>query len=438
MAVATSQRRASARRAAAHFVQAAFSVLQAHVAAGHEVPFALEEARRDGRPALYDYRPLFRSYVTQRVDELTRLADFGVATEALAADPVLLAVAREQAGTADEATALRDAVLVPLVVGVAEGCGGFDFDEGVFDALYARLEGAVAGARRAYSAFTPLVGVRGAPDAVDLGGGVVLRRTDASTLAERWPECQALLPDRFGVDPDRQHGLELDLALDRASDQAPPDAVAAFVRAVVALRLVTGGAVTAGPIVFERVDWSPRAVRAVPALASTSAPGEPARLDANAVPLVRALVARLGAERGLGGAAVSVALARYGGAASAADAGERVAGLTAVLEPLLGDDGAGSWAVSMRAAALVASTAAERRRIAVALRDAIALGRLRGGPYSGDLERLARTLDDVARSVLVAALELDCGPSGLADLLDEVLLGARPRPQVVGTVARSA
>jgi hypothetical protein len=92
----------------------------------------------------------------------------------------------------------------------------------------------------------------------------------------------------------------------------------------------------------------------------------------------------------------------------------------------------------MRAAALVASTAAERRRIAVALRDAIALGRLRGGPYSGDLERLARTLDDVARSVLVAALELDCGPSGLADLLDEVLLGARPRPQVVGTVARSA
>jgi hypothetical protein len=260
MAVATSERRASARRAAAHFVQAAFSVLQAHVAAGHEVPFALEEARRDGRPALYDYRPLFRSYVTQRVDELTPLADFRVATDALAADPALLAVARDQVGATDEATALRDAVLVPLVVGVAEGCGGFDFDEGVFDALYARLEGAVAGARRAYAAFTPLVGVRGAPDAVDLGGGVVLRRSDASTLAERWPECQALLPDRFGVDPDRQHGLELDLALDRASDQAPPDAVAAFVRAVVALRLVTGGAVTAGPIVFERVDWSPRAV----------------------------------------------------------------------------------------------------------------------------------------------------------------------------------
>ncbi|CAA9537997.1 MAG: hypothetical protein AVDCRST_MAG79-1567, partial [uncultured Thermoleophilia bacterium] len=262
MAATLSGRRAPARRAAAHFVQAAFSVLHAHVAAGEEVPFALDEARQGDGPALYDYRPLYGSYVGQRVDELTRLADFRAAVDALSADPVLLAVARDQAGTADEASALRDAVLLPLVVGVAEGSGGFDFDEAVFDALYARLEGAVAGARRAYAAFTPLVGLRAAPEGVELGGGVVLRRSDASTVAERWPEGQALLPERFGVDPDRQHALEIDLALDRAAGEAPPDAVAAFARAVVALRLVTGGAVTAGPIVFERVDWSHRAVRA--------------------------------------------------------------------------------------------------------------------------------------------------------------------------------
>jgi hypothetical protein len=206
----------------------------------------------------------------------------------------------------------------------------------------------------------------------------------------------------------------------------------------VALRLVTGGPVTAGPVVLERVDWSPRAVRALPALASTSAPGEPVRLEAAAVPLVRALVGRLGAERGPGGAAVAVALARYGAVAAAVDAGERAAGLVSVLEPLLGDDGAGPWAVSMRAAALVAATAGERRRVAVSLRDALAVGRPRGGPVSADHDRLARTLDDVVRSVLVAALELDCGPAGLADVLDEVLLGVRPRPQVVGAVARSA
>jgi hypothetical protein len=42
------------------------------------------------------------------------------------------------------------------------------------------------------------------------------------------------------------------------------------------------------------------------------------------------------------------------------------------------------------------------------------------------------------RTVLVAALETDGAPAEFAEMLDGVLLGARPRPQVVDGVARIA
>ena len=72
--------------------------------------------------------------------------------------------------------------------------------------------------------------------------------------------------------------LELELELDAASPQVP-DSAAAFGRAVSALRLATPGAIAAGPVLFERLDWRPYNVRPMPPLAAQVPPGEATRLD---------------------------------------------------------------------------------------------------------------------------------------------------------------
>jgi len=139
-AASPSVRRPEARRAVAHFVQAALRELAADVASGTEVPFALDTRGRYGGPALYEYRPLYRAYVEARMDRLVRLPDYDTAVGSLADDPAVLGVAHDHAPEADtDEIALRSAVLVPLVVGVAEGAGGFDFDDRVFDGIFDRM-----------------------------------------------------------------------------------------------------------------------------------------------------------------------------------------------------------------------------------------------------------------------------------------------------------
>jgi hypothetical protein len=431
-----SLRRPEARRAVAFFVQAAFAHLHADVERGDEVEYALDARSGLRGPALYDYRPLFRRYVERRLQQLTRLPDYAAAVAALADDPAIVAAARDGAPEASgDAEALRDAMLVPLLVGAAEGAGAFDFDDEVFERVWQRLLATVAEAQRAFTAFAPLVGATAPDVAFDLGDGVVLRRVEVDALADAWPESQGLLPDRFGIAADRRLALEIDVALPRGRAAEPPDAARRIARAVLALRLVHGGPVACGPCLFERVDWSPRAVRALPASVTQDLAGEPVRLEPSRAPLVRALVERVRDAEGSGGA-VAVALSRWGAASAAHDAGDRAVGILQAIEPLLAPDGGGPWAVAMRAAALCGNGAGERELVAGAL---LAVQRIvRPGAPPVDAERVARVVDDCARVVLVAALEHGVDVGSLADLLDGVLLGARPRPQVVGGVQRAA
>jgi hypothetical protein len=430
-------RRPAARRAVAFFVQSALRELQADVDRGQEVPFSLDARRPDAAgPALYEYRPLFRAYIQARLAAIEALPDFDEAIASLADDPAVLAASRDHATGADrDAQAVRDAILVPLLVGVAERCGGFDFDDAVFDGIFDRMLADVAHERLSFTAFAPLTGVRGPDSPMDLGHGVIARRTPPSELADAWPECQGLLPDRFGIARDRLIGLELDLSMARGGDAEPPDAARRFARAVLALRLVHGGPIAAGPCVFERIDWSPRAVRTIAASVTQALPGEPARIDPQRLPLVRAMVDRI-ADAEVRGGALAIALARWAAASGAPVPAERATGLVAAIEPLLGADNGGAYAVAMRAAALVGAGSTEREEIVRAVRDA---GRLaRPDAPLGDVERIAERVGDVARSVLVAALDQGGDAIRLAETLDAVLLGTRPRPQVVAGIARSA
>src|SRR5213075_2420015 len=60
-----------------------------------------------------------------------------------------------------------------------------------------------------------------------------------------------------------------------------------------ALRLATAGAIAAGPVLFERLDWRPIGIRPVLPIAATQPPGEGTRLDAVRGALARDVLARL-------------------------------------------------------------------------------------------------------------------------------------------------
>ena len=101
-----------------------------------------------------------------------------------------------------------------------------------------------------------------------------------------------LLPRDYGREVDRMLLVELERDLD-AADPTVPDAPAEVGRAISALRIATPGAIAAGPVLFERLDWRPYNVRAVPPLAAQVPPGEPTRLDPFRGKLAAELVRRL-------------------------------------------------------------------------------------------------------------------------------------------------
>ena len=87
------------------------------------------------------------------------------------------------------------------------------------------------------------------------------------------------MPPEFGRDVDRLCVLELARELD-AGEAEPPDAAGELADAVSALRLATAGAIAAGPVVFERLDFRPLRISPLLPIAATQPLGEAIRLDA--------------------------------------------------------------------------------------------------------------------------------------------------------------
>ena len=156
---------------------------------------------------------------------------------------------------------------------------------------YAELEASLFRGEHAYAAVAPLVGLS-LGTAVDLGNGIRVRAAASGELASYWPEAGGLLPQHFGREPDRVCVLELERALPPGSGEAP-DAPGELADAVTALRLATAGAIAAGPVLFERLDWRPYGIRPVLPIAATIPAGEATRLDQFRGRLARDLLERL-------------------------------------------------------------------------------------------------------------------------------------------------
>ena len=87
------------------------------------------------------------------------------------------------------------------------------------------------------------------------------------------------MPPEFGRDVDRLCVLELARELESCEPDAP-DAAGELADAVTALRLATAGAIAAGPVVFERLDFRPLRISPLLPIAATEPRGDGIRLDA--------------------------------------------------------------------------------------------------------------------------------------------------------------
>ena len=389
------------------FCLGAFAFFGRELESGAEITFVFEEHGSRGRPTLYEYRPLVRSFVEARGGRLLGRGDTAIALEALGREPAAAIFARAHAhAQADHA--LFRTVLLPLVADVAEACGGFDWDDDAFDRAYALLEQSLFGDERVYAAIAPLVGVE-VGQTIPLGERLRVRHAADGELAAHWPDAARLVPESFGREPDRMCVLELEQPMPAGGGE-PPDAPGEIADAVTALRLATCGPIAAGPVLFERLDWRPFGVRPVLPIAATQPPGEPTRLDVFRGETARLLTGKLsGAEddRELGDALDRWELALF------QDGSFRAEQLRSSLESLLGN-GDGDWAAALRTAVLLGETGRERQDCLVVLR------RLCEGvarPEAADLVRraLVVTVTRGDREQLVAEL-------------DESLLGVRPTP----------
>ena len=202
------------------FCLGAFVFLGRALEEGDDLPFAFEEhVQREG-PALYEYRPLVRSFVESRGNALAKRDDARFALDELLREPAAAIFARAHAGPKPtEEQALFRTVLLSLLISTAEACGGFDWDDRAFERAYAELEASLFGSQRAYAAVAPLVGLSVVTQ-VELGGGIRLRAAATGELAHHWPEAQGLLPAGFGREVDRYCVLELERGLEPGEERA--------------------------------------------------------------------------------------------------------------------------------------------------------------------------------------------------------------------------
>jgi hypothetical protein len=383
------------------FCLAAFSVER-----GAELPFAFEEHPTRRGPSLYEYRPLVRGFVDEQAPTLRRLPDTRNAIDDLRREPAAAIFARAHARVgSSEDDALFRTILLPMLTAVAERCGGFDWQDDAFTSAYAEIEQSLFGTARSYAAVAPLIGLS-AGSTIELGGDMRVRPVVPGEVSSLWPEALGLMPPEFGRDVDRLLVLELARDLDPAETE-PPDAAGELADAVSALRLATAGAIAAGPVVFERLDFRPLRISPLLPIAATQPRGEATRLDAVRARLATDLRERLPLaddDRGLAEALDRWELSLF------ADEPFRSGQVRDALNALFGNED-GWWAAAMRIAVLLGENAKARSELLAALR----------------AEQVRSGVRDALRRALVETL-LYGNRLELITSLDETLLGLRPRP----------
>ena len=297
----------------------------------------------------------------------------------------------------------------PLAIQIAEREDGFECPDEAFDAIFAPLDRGVAGSRHLYDAIAPLVGVLVSEPPADLGRGISLVRADVGDIAACGPRRAA-----------RAAGLRRRA---RPPLRARRHARARPRRAAAAPRRAHRGRRAGAPPRLRRRDRDrPRGLRAHrrrPAPARRAEPGVLAAPAGRLLPLRPHLLV------------VARATALRIAALDPRDPRREALGLferALQLEPALQADALRDALgvaldserslslTALRAGALAGRDAGERQRV----RDLVA----------GDTVHDA-ALAAAARHVLLAIVLDEQEADAMAASADQVLLGARPRPNLV-------
>ena len=352
------------------------------------------------------------SFVEQRAGWLALREDAREALAALKDEPAAgifaSAHADERVG---EDEALRRTILIPLLVATAERCGGFDWDDDAFDRAYARARAARSSATGARTRRSRRSSASRPAGRSSSAAACAFGRPRASELTAAWPDAGRLLPRDWGREIDRTLVLELEAELDSQACRVP-DAPAEFGRAVSALRLATPGAIAAGPVVFERLDWRPYDVRpdagdSRPRCRRGRRPGSTssARRSSSSCRRASPRPPTSCSRRSTGGSSRSSTWARTDPTSCArrsrpCSAATRAPGRRRCGPPCSSGE-----------------TAREREELLIALRALV------------DGDGPGARAEDAVRRALVETL-LEGSREDLVAALDEALLGLRPRPQV--------
>ena len=172
------------------------------------------------------------------------------------------------------------------------------------------------------------------------------------------------MPPEFGRDVDRLLVLELRRELD-ADEADAPDAAAELADAVTALRLATAGAIAAGPVVFERLDYRPLRISPLLPIAATQPRGEATRLDK-----VRGAARGRPPREAACSPTTTASSARRSTAGSSRSSPRSRSALrrSARRSPACSAARTGAWAASMRAAVLLGDKPADRADVLESLR----------------------------------------------------------------------
>lgn len=409
------------------YVVEAFDLLAADRAAGADISFSVAEHQRlrDDRP-FYEYRPMTERFVRDRIERIRELDAADEAAWTVSSDPACAAFLR--AGRSDALVDLqlvaRDELLEPLLVAMAEATPDFELDESALLEHYLRFERGLYATARRYVAVTPLWGVKLPYGDLELGPGATIRTVDPEWFRLEWPEAAQLDWGEQARDGLPTLVLQLERQVEADEDETAIDPLRAIVDVTSAVRALTGGSITAGPVVLERFDWRALAPRPVPAIAARRCGHLPSRIDATVAASLPQAIRRLAAEPD---GTLARAVERYQLAATAHGASALRAVFDMLVEIYASEREVGSAALRM--AVVLGAGLPERRAFLDAMQHAATAIRA-AEPAGPETIQATRVLASALRATIAAGLVGDLPVTSLQAYADSIIVGERERTQL--------
>ncbi|MCW2950103.1 MAG: hypothetical protein JWN41_1116 [Thermoleophilia bacterium] len=409
------------------FVLDAFELLAADRDAGADLSFSVEAHHklRDDRP-FYEYRPMTERFVRERFERIWELDAADDAVWTVTSDPAcgtFLRAGRAD-GVADMALVAKSELLGPMLLTMAEASPTFELDEPQLLEHYLRFEKTLYATSRRYVAVVPVWGLRLMYGDLELAPGVTLRTVDPEWFRLEWPEAAQLDWGDLAHDGLPTAVLQLERQVSADQDETSIDPLRAIVDVTSAVRALTGGSMTAGPLVLERFDWRALAPRPVPAMAARRCGALPSRIDAAVAAALPTALRRLSSDPD---GTLARAVERYQLAATAYGLAALRGVFDMLVELYAREREVGSAALRM--ATVVGGSLPERRMLVDAMQQAAVSIREATAP-SADTTRTTRTLANALRATVAAGLVGDLPITGLQAYADAVIIGERERVQL--------